>query len=54
MQGQSLSDDGSDMGYGLGLSFGLGSVSVRGEYEVYDVEDADVSMLSLGVVYQFD
>ena len=34
--------------------FGLGSLSVRGEYEVYDVDDADVSMLSLGLVYQFD
>lgn len=54
VQGQNLSDDGSDLGYGLGLSFGLGSLSVRGEYEVYDVEDADVSMLSVGVVYQFD
>lgn len=54
VQGQSISDDGSDMGYGVGLSFGLGAVSVRGEYEVYDVEDADVSMLSLGIVYQFD
>ena len=54
VQGQSVSDDGSDLGYGLGLSFGLGSLSVRGEYEVYDVDDADVSMLSLGLVYQFD
>ena len=54
VQGQSVSDDGSDLGYGVGLSFGLGSLSVRGEYEVYDVEDADVSMLSLGLVYQFD
>ena len=54
VQGGSVSTDGSDLGYGVGLSFGLGSISVRGEYEVYDVEDADVSMLSLGVVYQFD
>jgi hypothetical protein len=49
-----ISDDGYDPGYGLGLSFGLGPVSVRGEYEVYDLDDADVSMLSVGVVYQFD
>lgn len=54
VQGQSVSDDGSDLGYGLGLSFGIGSLSVRGEYEVYDIDDADVSMLSLGLVYQFD
>ena len=53
VDGLSESDDGSDMGYGLGLSFGLGSVAIRGEYEVYDIEDADVSMLSLGIVYRF-
>ena len=46
-------EDGSDMGYGVGLSFGLGPVAVRGEYEVYDLDDADVSMLSLGLVYRF-
>ena len=49
----SESDDGSDLGYGVGLSFGLGAVDIRGEYEVYDIEDADVSMLSLGIVYRF-
>ena len=54
VQAESVSDDGSDLGYGVGLSFGLAGISIRGEYEVYDVEDADVSMLSLGVVYQFD
>jgi len=52
--GSSTSEDGSDLGYGLGLSFGLGPIKVRGEYEVYDIEDADVSMLSLGLTYQFD
>lgn len=52
--GAGLSEDGNDPAYGLGLSFGLGPVSVRGEYEVYDLDDADVSMLSVGVVYQFD
>lgn len=52
--GESFSDDGSDMGYGAGLSFGLGPVDIRGEYEVFDIEDADVSMLSVGIVFQFD
>lgn len=52
--GESVSDDGSDIGYGVGLSFGLGPVDIRGEYELYDIEDADVSMLSLGIVFQFD
>ena len=48
------SDDGSDLGYGLGLSFGLGPLEVRGEYELYDIEDADVSMISVGFTYLFD
>lgn len=52
--GESLSDDGSDMGYGVGLAFGLGGVKIRGEYEVYDLDEADLSMLSLGVLFQFN
>lgn len=46
--------DGSDLGYGVGLSFGLAAIKVRGEYEVYDLDGADLSMLSVGLVYQFD
>ena len=48
------SDDGSDMGYGLGVSVGVGPIAVRGEYEVFDIDDADASMISLGFTYQFD
>jgi hypothetical protein len=51
--GESFSDSGSDIGYGLGIGFGVGPVQIRGEYEVYDIEDADVSMVSLGIVYRF-
>ena len=47
-------DDGTDQAYGVGLKFGLASVEVRGEYEVFDIEDSeDVSMLSVGVVWRF-
>lgn len=52
--GDSASEDGSDLGYGLGLSFGLAGIKIRGEYEVYDLDDADLSMLSVGLLYQFD
>jgi len=46
--------DGSDIGYGAGLRFNLGSVEIRGEYELFDVEDAeDVSMWSVGLAYHF-
>lgn len=52
--GSSVSDDGSDLGYGLGAAFFLGPLEIRGEYEIYDLEDTDVSMLSLGIAYQFN
>jgi outer membrane immunogenic protein len=48
------SDDGTDPAYGVGVRFGLGPVEVRGEYEIYDIEDSeDVAMLSIGVVWRF-
>jgi hypothetical protein len=52
-----VSDDGADFGFGLGAGFDIGKVQIRGEYEVYDTSEADVSMLSmlsLGVVYRFN
>ncbi|MGI9232352.1 MAG: porin family protein [Woeseiaceae bacterium] len=52
--GASESDDGSDIGYGLGAAFDIGPLQIRGEYELYDLDDTDVSMLSLGLVYQFN
>jgi hypothetical protein len=51
---ETLTEDGSDMGYGLGIAFGLGPVSVRGEFEKYDIEGADASMISVGFTYLFD
>ena len=51
--GDSASEDGTDPGYGIGAAFGLGPLEIRGEYEVYDLDDADVSMLSVGVLYRF-
>ena len=52
-----VSDDGTDYGFGLGAGFNFGNVQIRGEYELYDTSNVDVSMLSmlsLGVVYQFN
>jgi hypothetical protein len=50
----SESDDGSDPAYGVGAKFGLGSIDIRAEYELFDIEDAeDVSMLSVGIVWTF-
>ena len=50
----SASEDGYDLGYGLGAEFDIGPVLLRGELELYDLDDADVTMLSLGVAYQFN
>ena len=45
---------GSDPAYGVGLRFTLGSIEIRGEYEVFDIEDADdVYMASAGLVWRF-
>lgn len=52
--GSNVSDDGSDLGYGLGAALYFGPLQIRGEYEIYDLEDTDVSMLSLGIAYQFN
>ena len=50
----SVSDDGSDLAYGAGLRFGLGTLEVRGEYEVFDIEDTDIGMVSASLVFYFD
>jgi len=48
------SDDGTDTAYGVGVKFGLGSVDIRGEYEIFDIEGSeDVAMLSIGIVWSF-
>ncbi len=49
----SVGDDGSDPAYGVGVAFGLGSLEVRGEYEVYDFDGTDISMLSVGLSFYF-
>lgn len=51
---ESIGSDGNDLGYGLGAEFEVGPVLIRGEFETYDLDDTDVSMLSLGVAYQFN
>lgn len=48
------SDDGTDPAYGIGLRFTFSSLEIRGEYELFDISDADdVDMLSLGLVWRF-
>lgn len=50
----SVKDDGSDVAYGIGAKFMLGSFEIRGEYEIYDIDGAErLDMLSAGVVWVF-
>ena len=50
----SISDDGTDPFFGLGLGIALSdNFSVRGEYERYTFDEDDVEYLSAGVVYRF-
>ena len=48
-----IDDSGNDMAYGLGLRFQIGSIAIRGEYEYFDLDDTDLSMLSAGVSWTF-
>ena len=52
--GKAFDSDGTDFAYGVGAQFRLLSLSLRGEYEVFDVKDVkDLNMLSVGVTYTF-
>lgn len=52
--GLSASDDGTDLTYGVGAQFRVWSLSIRGEYEIFDISDADtVDMFSIGVTWTF-
>ena len=50
----SVSDDGTDLAYGAGVQFRVWSLSLRVEYERFDISDADdVDMISAGVTWTF-
>jgi OOP family OmpA-OmpF porin len=49
----SFDDSGTDLAYGAGAQFRVLSLSIRAEYEKFDVSDADLDMISVGVTYTF-
>lgn len=51
----SISDDGTDLAYGVGAAFNLSNnLSIRGEWEAFDIEDTDdIWMLSVGISIGF-
>jgi hypothetical protein len=46
-------EDGTDLTYGLGAQFRLGSLGFRAEYEVFDLGATDLDMFSIGVTWTF-
>lgn len=47
------SDSGTDPAYGVGARFQIGSIAVRAEYELFDVDTIDIEMLSVGASWTF-
>jgi OOP family OmpA-OmpF porin len=48
------SDDGSDIGYGFGANFNVGSnLAIRASYEMFELDDVDVDLLSAAVIFNF-
>jgi outer membrane immunogenic protein len=53
-----LDESGTDPAYGVGARFSLGSIELRAEYEMFDIDvdgtdSSDLSMLSAGLVWTF-
>jgi len=48
-----LDKSGNDMAYGIGLRFQLGSLAIRAEYELFDIDVANVDYVSAGVSWTF-
>jgi opacity protein-like surface antigen len=55
----SVSDDGTDLAYGVGAGLQFGSIGIRAEYEMFDIDGSegvsvdDVSLLSASVLWVF-
>jgi len=51
--GLRASEDGTDPAYGLGMRLTFSSVEARLEYEVFDFDDVELDMVSLGLLWRF-
>ena len=49
----SFGDSGTDLAYGFGGQFRLGSLAFRLEYEIFDFDGSDVDLLSAGITWTF-
>lgn len=48
-----LDDSGTDMAYGIGARFQIGPISVRAEYELFDIDIVDIGYYSVGAAWTF-
>ena len=54
ISGSGSSETGSDSAYGVGARFDIASISIRAEYEVYDVGSvSNLAQVSTSLVYRF-
>ncbi|VUD52184.1 hypothetical protein TDB9533_01579 [Thalassocella blandensis] len=51
--GGSSSESGTDPVYGLGAKIQLGSIAVRAEYEMFDIDESDIDYISVGASITF-
>lgn len=52
--GEVFDEDGTDPTYGFGVQFRVLSISLRAEYEIYDVDNVDdLNLFSIGFTYTF-
>jgi hypothetical protein len=51
--GTAFDDDGSDLAYGVGAQFRVLGLSIRAEYEKFEISDVDLDMISVGLTYTF-
>lgn len=49
----SADDDGTDPAFGAGIQAHFGSLSARLEYERFNLDDADVDLITLGLTWTF-
>ncbi len=50
---ETVGDDGTDPAYGIGARLKFGSLEIRAEYEIFDLDVADLDMLSASAVWTF-
>lgn len=54
LDGAPVSDSGTDPAYGVGVRMQLFSITLRGEYELFDLDNTgDLSMYSISALYTF-